>query len=159
MGRRPHQLGTTLVAPWHFCQKILILVDSHAERSLGRVHAHTARVLTKCPRVSLNTFCAATCSNLYHISHTHPVQIALRFHFRNGSRSPAPQQSEEIYGGRRCGCAAARTTRARANPIMQTPSETGRTSPSLSPKRIIALIVVSRDELCCSTVSSDELRC
>ena len=37
--------------------------------------------------------------------------------------------------------------------------ETGRTSPSLSPKRIIALIVVSRDELCCSTVSSDELRC
>jgi hypothetical protein len=46
---------------------------------VGRVCMHTARVLTKCPRVSLNTFCAATCSNLYHISHTHPVQFRITF--------------------------------------------------------------------------------
>jgi len=115
-------MGTTLVAPWHFCQRCLILVwiriimRNGSSTIVGRVHADahriTARVLTKCPRVSLNTFCAATCSNLYHISHTHPVQIALRFHFINGSRSPAPQQSEEIRRKEMRLCRSPHNTRA-----------------------------------------------
>jgi hypothetical protein len=90
-------------------------VDSHMRNGpyyCRRVCMHTARVLTKCPRVSLNTFCAATCSNLYHISHTHPVQIALRFHFINGSRSPAPQQSEEIRRKEMRLCRSPHNTRA-----------------------------------------------
>lgn len=79
-------MGTTLVAPWNAGR----VKDSNGY-TFG-VHAHRSGFDQEFIEYIL-------CSNLCHTPTHIQSHIAFHFHSINGSRSPAPQQSEEIREG------------------------------------------------------------